>query len=856
MAQPPLYLNPSAPIDDRVADLVARLTLEEKVNQMIYNAPAIDRLGIPAYNWWNECLHGVARAGIATVFPQAIGLAATWDTNLMFEVATAISTEARAKHHEFVRQGERNIYQGLTFWSPNINIFRDPRWGRGQETYGEDPFLTARMGVAFVKGLQGNDPRYLKVVATPKHFAVHSGPEPERHRFDAITSEQDLRETYLPAFEACVTEARAYSIMGAYNRYRGEACCASQKLLQEILRQEWGFAGYVVSDCGAIRDIFADHNIVATPEAAAAMAVIAGCDLNCGDMYRHLVPAVQQGLISEREITTAVSRLFKARFLLGMFDPPERVPYAQTPYEMNDCSAHRQLALQAARESMVLLKNDQNILPLSRRLKAIAIVGPNANDIPVLLGNYEGRPSAPITVLEGIRRKLNPETQLIYRRGCDLIYPAIAALNPIPPSALKPPVEFADQAGVRAEFFNNMNLAGAPVHTLFTDNIDLNWKVNAPPSGMQPYHFSVRWRGLLIPPISGEYELGVTSDDGFRLYLNDELFLEDWTHHAARTSRKRIYLEANRTYPFQLDFYQNLGGALCQFSWLKPGDPALFFQAVDEEFQQTVAAAANADIIIMVGGIHPQLEGEEMEVAAAGFRGGDRTALDLPDIQEKLLQALCATGKPVVLVLLSGSALAVNWAQEHVAAILQAWYPGGEGGAVVADVLFGDYNPAGRLPVTFYRSADDLPPFEDYNMANRTYRYFQGPVLYPFGYGLSYTSFSYQKLRLTPTKIHPDQNVTVSVEVRNSGALAGDEVVQLYVSDLESSQPRPIKSLRGFQRLHLQAGEKRTISFTLAPRDLALYHETQGWLVEPGEFEIMVGGHSAFGLKRKLIVQQ
>lgn len=856
MAQQPLYLNPSAPIDDRVADLVARLTLEEKVSQMAYNAPAIERLGIPAYNWWNECLHGVARAGIATVFPQAIGLAATWDTNLMFEVATVISTEARAKHHEFVRKGERDIYQGLTFWSPNINIFRDPRWGRGQETYGEDPYLTARMGVAFVKGLQGNDPRYLKVVATPKHFAVHSGPEPERHRFNAITSEQDLRETYLPAFEACITEARAYSIMGAYNRYRGEACCASQKLLQEILRQEWGFAGYVVSDCGAIRDIFADHKIVATPEAAAALAVKAGCDLNCGDMYRHLVQAVQQGLISEHDITTSVMRLFKARFLLGMFDPPEQVPYAQTPYEMNDCSAHRQLALQAARESMVLLKNDQNLLPLSRRLKSIAVVGPNANDIPVLLGNYEGTPSAPITVLEGIRRKLNPETKLIYRRGCDLIYPAIAALNPIPPSALKPPAEFADQAGVQAEFFDNMNLAGAPVHTLFTDNIDLNWKDHAPPSGMQPFHFSVRWRGILIPPISGEYELGVTSDDGFRLYLNAGLFLEDWTHHAARTSRKRIYLEANREYPFQLDFYQNLGGALCQFCWLKPGDPGLFFQAVDAEFQQTVAAAANADVIIMVGGIHPQLEGEEMEVAAAGFRGGDRTSLDLPDIQEKLLQALCATGKPVVLVLLSGSALTVNWAQEHVAAILQAWYPGGEGGAAVADVLFGDYNPAGRLPVTFYRSVDDLPPFEDYNMANRTYRYFKGEVLYPFGYGLSYTSFNYQKLRVTPTRIHPDQNATVSVELRNSGAVAGDEVVQLYVSDLESSQPRPIKSLRGFQRVHLQAGEKRTVTFTLTPRDLALYHETQGWLVEPGEFEIMVGGHSAGGLKRKLIVQR
>ncbi|MDZ7263008.1 MAG: glycoside hydrolase family 3 C-terminal domain-containing protein [candidate division KSB1 bacterium] len=854
-AQQPLFLDPSAPIDDRVTDLVSRLTLEERVSQMVYNAPAIERLGIPAYNWWNECLHGVARAGIATVFPQAIGLAATWDTNLIFEVASTISTEARAKHHEFVRNGERGIYQGLTFWSPNINIFRDPRWGRGQETYGEDPYLTARMGVAFVKGLQGNDPRYLKVVATPKHFAVHSGPEPDRHHFDAYTSEQDLRETYLPAFEACVTEANAQSIMGAYNRFRGEACCASQKLLHDILRREWGFTGYVVSDCGAIRDIFADHKMVATPEEAAAIAVKAGCDLNCGNIYPHLIRAVQQGLISENEITLAVKRLFKARFLLGMFDPPEQVPFAQTPYELNDCSAHRQLALQTARESLVLLKNDQHVLPLSRKLKSIAVVGPNADDVPVLLGNYEGTPSAPVTILEGIQRKLAPETELIFRHGCDLVYPTIATLHPIPASALKPPAEFADQSGVRAEFFDNMDLAGEPVHILFNQNIDLNWKFKSPPPGMQPFHFSTRWRGILVPPITGNYELGVTSDDGFRLYLNDVLFLEDWTHHAPRTSRKSIWLEASREYPFQLDFYQNLGGALCQFGWLKPGDPELFFKAVDDEFQQTVAAAAKADVIIMIGGIHPQLEGEEMDVDAAGFKGGDRTTLDLPAIQEKLLQALHATGKPVVLVLLSGSALAVNWAKEHIPAIIQAWYPGGEGGTAVADVLFGDYNPAGRLPVTFYRSVDDLPPFEDYNMTNRTYRYFKGEPLYPFGYGLSYTRFKYQNLKIEPRKIQPDQNALVTIDVQNAGALAGDEVVQLYVSDRESSQPRPIKSLRGFQRIHLLPGEQRTVTFMLTPRDLSLYHETQGWLVEPGEFEIMVGGNSVTGLKNKLIVK-
>ncbi len=849
MSQGPDFKNTSLPTEQRVDDLISRMTLEEKISQMKYNAPAIERLGIPEYNWWNECLHGVARAGIATVFPQAIGLAATWNTELMLDVATIITTEARAKYHEFVRHNERGIYQGLTFWSPNINIFRDPRWGRGQETYGEDPFLTARMGVAFVQGLQGDDPHYFKVIATPKHYAVHSGPEPDRHHFDAFTSEQDLRETYLPAFKATVVEAEAFSVMGAYNRFRGEACCASEKLLQKILRDEWGFEGYVVSDCGAINDIHANHKIVQTPPEAAALAVKRGCDLNCGNQYPFLVEAVKNGLISEQEIDVALKRLFTARFRLGMFDPDEKVPYAQIPYSKNDSEEHSQLALRAAQESMVLLKNSDNFLPLKKDLKSIAVIGPNADDVGVLLGNYNGTPSHPVTTLEGIKAKVSSGTKVRYAKGCELVYPSTVPIATIPGSALKPPKEFESEKGLRGEYFNNKNLEGQPDTIKYDETLDYVWREDAPAPGIQKDSFSVRWTGLLTPPVSGEYTIGVTGDDGIRLYLDDELLIEDWTDHAPITLKTTVNLKKDRDYRIKIEYYENAGGATIKLGWIKPNDKEEFYRSLDEDFQNAVRLAAQSDVAVFVGGISPRLEGEEMNVDAKGFAGGDRTDIDLPEFQEKMLKALHKTGTPVVLALMNGSALAVNWAEQNLSAIVEAWYPGQAGGAALADVLFGDYNPAGRLPVTFYKSVEQLPPFEDYNMAGHTYRYFTGEPLYPFGYGLSYTTFAYGDLKLSADKIKQSDALTISVDVENTGKVAGDEVVQLYVTDKKRSLPTPIKSLKGFQRVHLNPDEKKTVTFKLTSEHLSCYDENQGWIVEPGDFEIMVGPSSDSGKK-------
>ncbi len=688
---PPPYKNPNLPIETRVNDLVSRMTLEEKVLQMQNAAPSIERLGIPAYDWWNEALHGVARAGYATVFPQAIGLAATWDTKLMHEVADVISTEARAKHHEFVRNNQHARYQGLTFWSPNINIFRDPRWGRGQETYGEDPYLTARLGVEFVKGLQGNDPRYFKVIATPKHYAVHSGPEPERHGFDAKAYERDLRETYLPAFRATIVEGKAYSVMCAYNRTNEEPCCANKKLMTDILRGEWGFNGYVVSDCGAIRDIWEGHKFVKTEAEASALAVRAGTDLTCGKEYVTLLQAVKQGLITEAGIDTAVKRLMTARFRLGMFDPPEMVQYARIPFSENDTPEHRQLALQSARESIVLLKNANGTLPLRKDLKSIAVIGPNADAPEVLWGNYNGRPSRLITPLAGIKSAVSANTKVVYAAGSTL---------------------------------------------------------------------------------AGE-------------------------------SRQAMIEEA-------------------------------------------VKAAREADASVLVLGLSARLEGEEMKVEVPGFRGGDRTDISLPAAQEALLKAVVATGKPVVVVLLSGSALAVNWANDHASAILQAWYPGGEGGVALADVLFGDYNPAGRLPVTFYKSVDQLPPFTDYSMQVRTYRYFKGEPLYRFGYGLSYTKFAYSNLRVKSAKV--GESVKVTVDVTNAGERDGDEVVQLYLTDVTASAPVPIKTLVGFERISLRPREKRTVTFTITPRQMSLIDNDGKRVIEPGEFRVHIGGNQTSGL--------
>jgi beta-glucosidase len=685
------YQDPALSAEERASDLVSRMTVDEKISQMMNTAPAIDRLGIPAYDWWNECLHGVARAGLATVFPQAIGLGATWDEDLIFRVATAISDEARAKHHEFVRNGQRRRYQGLTFWTPNINIFRDPRWGRGQETYGEDPFLTGKIAVQFVRGLQGDDPKYFKTIATLKHYVVHSGPEPERHSFDAVTDERDFRETYLPQFEMGIKEGKAYSVMCAYNRYNGEATCGSEELLNGILRTEFGFDGYIVSDCGAINDIYRGHKLVGTAAEASALAVKTGTDLECGSAYRNLKEALEKNMITERELDIALKRLFVARFRLGMFDPPEMVKWASIPYSVNDSEPNKALAAETARKSIVLLKNENNLLPLKKSISKIAVIGPNADQSFVLLGNYNGNPSDPVTPLRGIREKLGSSAEVFYAQGC-------------------------------------------------------NWAT------------------------------GMTSQ------------------------KPEAELKA-----------------------------------------EAMEVAGKADVVIMCMGITPRLEGEEMRVSIDGFRGGDRTRIDLPDVQQELIRAIHSLGKPVVLVLLNGSALAVNWENENIPAIIETWYGGQAAGQALADVIFGDYNPAGRLPVTFYKSVNDLPDFSDYKMDNRTYRYFRGEPLYKFGHGLSYTTFAYSKLKV-PGKVKSGQSLKVSVRIENTGTMSGDEVAQLYVSNLDADVPVPIRSLRGFRRIHLKPGESRTVTFEVASDAFTVMDKNNKRTPDPGQYMITVGG--------------
>ncbi len=850
------YLDPDLPFDARADDLVARLTVEEKVSQLVHDAAAVPRLDIPAYNWWNECLHGVARAGMATVFPQAIGLAASFDPDLMGEVASAIGDEARAKHHEFVRRGQRGIYQGLTFWSPNINIFRDPRWGRGQETYGEDPFLTSRMGVAFVKGLQGDDPRYYKVIATAKHFAVHSGPEPDRHHFDARVSDRDLYDTYLPAFRALVEEGGVASVMGAYNRVGGEAATASQRLLGDILRKEWGFDGYVVSDCGAIEDIYRFHKIVASPEEAAALAVRRGCDLECGfgtaAAYLKLGDALSQGLLSEKDLDVAVRRLMLARLKLGMFDPPEKVRYTRIPYSVNASPEHGRLARRMAQESIVLLKNS-GVLPLSKGLKTLAVIGPNADALPPLLGNYHGTPARPVTILAGIEAAVGPGARVVYARGAALVEGRVDpnGAEAIPTEFLRPAASSRER-GLRGEYFKTRDLEGAPALTRVDPKVDFRWYRGSPTSealargeiapeaALGDDNYSVRWTGQLVPPASGDYDLMVSGDDGFRLYVDGQLAIDDWNerHGGSVVKMAPMKLEEGHAYALRLEYFEATRDAEIHLGWNRPGQK--------EPFEEAMAAARAAEAVVFVGGLSPEVEGEEMQVSYPGFQGGDRTSLDLPASQERLLEALHATGKPVVLVLLSGSALAARWAEDNLPAVLVAWYPGQEGGRAVADVLFGDVNPAGRLPVTFYESVDQLPPFSDYDMKGRTYRYFRGRTLHPFGFGLSYTRFEYSGLQLSTRSLKASGTVDVSVAIRNAGAREGDEVVQLYVRDVAPLAPLPLKALRGFRRVHLKAGETQRVAFQLTPaKDFSRYDsEKEAETVDAGEFEIQLAASS------------
>ena len=849
-----VYKDPAAPLDRRAGDLVSRLTLEEKISQLMNDAPAIERLDIPAYNWWNECLHGVARAGRATVFPETIGLAATWDTDQIFRVATAISDEARAKYHEFVRRGKRNIYQGLTFWTPNINLFRDPRWGRGMETYGEDPYLTGQMAVQFIKGLQGDDPKYLKTVATAKHFAVHSGPESLRHTFDAAVDDRDLLETYLPQFEAAVKEGGAYSVMCAYNRVDGQPACANPRLLADVLRERWGFKGYVVSDCGAIGDIWLNHKFAPAAPEGVARAVKAGTDLNCGVEYTNLLAAVRAGLLAESDIDQALRRLLTARFKLGLFDPPAMVQYAQIPYSVNDSPAHRELALETARKSIVLLKNDAHTLPLSKSLKTIAVIGPDADDPEVLVGNYNGDPSEPVTPLAGIRKKLGPGARVLYARGSDLAA-NMPAFEPVPSSALFTSNGADRRNGLNAEYFASANFDGQqhrpreltypssgkmvgdiprnpkPLFTRIDPQVAFRWWDGAPRPDMDDDNFGVRWTGYLSAPADGKYQLGAIGMNAFELYFDGKPIAQLNNIHERNYRYASVDLQAGKLYPIGLDYHEFVGDADIRLVWAHQQPAAR---------EEALAAARQADAIVLVLGLSPRLEGEEMSVPVEGFQGGDRIDIGLPRLQQELMEKVVALRKPVVLVLLNGSALAVNWARDHVSAMVEAWYPGQAGGDALADVLFGDYNPAGRLPVTFYRSARQLPAFTDYNMKGRTYRYFSGEPLFPFGYGLSYTSFSYGNLNLPKTAKAGDA-VKVTVEVRNTGTMAGEEVAQLYLKT-ENQSGAPIHSLEGFRRVALTAGERKTVQFTLSARQFSRVGPGGRRVAEPGTFRISVGG--------------
>ncbi|HVS96800.1 MAG TPA: glycoside hydrolase family 3 C-terminal domain-containing protein [Puia sp.] len=830
------FQDPDLPFDKRVDDLVARMTLEEKIGQMMNAAPAIPRLGIPEYNWWNECLHGVARAGLATVFPQAIGMAAAWDEDMQFRVATAISDEARAKYHDFQRQGKRLIYEGLTFWSPNVNIFRDPRWGRGQETYGEDPFLTGRLAVQFVKGLQGDDPHYFKTIATLKHFAVHSGPEPERHFFDAQADERDFRETYLPQFKMGIEEGKAYSVMCAYNRFRGEPCCSSNELLTTILRDEWKFKGYVVSDCGAIDDIYLHHKVVPTPEQAGALAVKAGCDLECATTFKHLKEAVQKGLVTEREIDVAVKRLFTARFRLGMFDPPDRVKYASIPYSVVDSKQNRELALDAARRSIVLLKNENHTLPLKKDIGTVAVIGPNADQWQMLLGNYNGLPSKAYTPLEGIRDRLGA-AHVLYAQGSPLAE-GLPAFVKVPAEVLS----HGNEKGLHADYYNHHDFSGDILFSATDPQLDATWGDGAPRKDMNGDDFGVKWSGEITPDQSGNYQLGIITTCKVNLYLDDSLvantsyhFRDEFNDPRLRNS-KTLQLQAGKRYRLRVEAGESYGDARVELVWSKQAT-----DRNDELLREALATARKADAVVLCMGLSSRLEGEEMDVNIEGFKGGDRTSLDLPKVQEDLIHAVAGLGKPVVLVLLNGSALSVNWADQHIPAIVETWYPGEEAGPAIADVLFGDYNPAGRLPVTFYHSLKDLPDFGDYAMAGRTYRYFKGDVLYPFGYGLSYSTFHYDGLK-PQSPARSGDSVRIAVDVKNTGALEGDEVAELYVSAKHATVPVPIRSLWGFRRIHLRPGEKRTLRFAISPDAFTVIDDKMRRVHLTGDYEISVGG--------------
>ncbi len=835
----PAYLDPSLPAEQRAADLVHRMTLEEKASQLVNQARAIPRLHVSSYDWWSEALHGVAVDG-TTEYPEPIGLGATFDPEGIHHMGVAISTEGRIKYLQAMRaQGHSNIFQGLDFWAPNLNIFRDPRWGRGQETYGEDPFLTGRMGVAFVTGMQGDDPRYYRVIATPKHFDVHSGPEPTRHKANVDVSKHDEVDTYLPAFRAAVTEGKAGSVMCAYNSINGEPACANQFLLEDQLRGKWGFQGYVVSDCGAVLDIFSGHHFKPTQPQASAISLQRGMDNECADFfakvkddhdYKPYLDAVKEGYLKESDIDTAVTRLFTARIKLGLFDPPAMVPYNRINEDALNSAGHKALALHLANESMVLLKND-GTLPLKTRGINIALIGPLAKQTRFLLGNYTGVPDHVVSIYDGMQDEFANDS-VTYAEGTQFLS---KSAEPVPASALK----VDGKPGVKASYSEMRQVAlveNAPkppvIASRVESTVDASQPLPAEAAGKGT--IAIHWEGTLTAPDSGDYDLGLEANGFFRVTLDGKQVALDFNASKVGTRLGRVHMEKGKAYPLVVDYGQMSGD--------QPPVARLVWKKVDLAPQaEAIDAAKKADVIVAVVGITSELEGEEMQVNEPGFAGGDRTSIDLPKPEQDLLEALSATGKPLVVVLTNGSALAVNWANEHANAILEAWYPGEEGGMAVAQTLSGWNNPAGRLPVTFYKGVDQLPPFEDYAMKNRTYRYFTGTPLYPFGYGLSYTKFAYSGLTLPADPVHAGDAMTAEVTVTNTGDRAGDEVAELYLS-FPSVPGAPLRALRAFKRVHLDPGASKKVSFYLKPRDLSMVSDKGDPIIAEGQYTVSVGG--------------
>ena len=829
------FRNPDLAINQRIDDLLNRLTPEEKVQQMMNQTPAIKRLGIPAYDWWNEALHGVARAGKATVFPQAIALAATFDEPELYKTFTLISDEARAKYNHYQEIGETDRYKGLTFWTPNINIFRDPRWGRGMETYGEDPYLTSMMGMAVVKGLQGDDPHYLKTHACAKHYAVHSGPEWNRHSFDAEVSPRDLWTTYLPAFKALVTKANVQEVMCAYNSFEGQPCCSSDKLLIEILRKDWQYNRIILSDCGAINDFYVKstttprHETHADALSASKDAVLSGTDLECGNSYRSLIEGLKNGKITEKDLEPSLRRLFKGRFELGMFDPKERVPYSKIPYEVVESPEHIAQALKMAHESIVLLENKGQTLPLSKTIKTIAVVGPNAADSTMLWANYNGFPTHTTTILEGIQKSV-PQANVIYLEGCN--HTATTLKEDLGAS-----ITYKNKKGFGCTYYNNKAFKGTPVYKGIAEQLRFTTGGNtqfAPNVNLKD--FSAQFEGTFTSPVDGPVTLKVEGNDGLRLFVDKQKVAEHWDKDYNRSKSYTLNAKKGKSYLIHIDYFQKIGNATLNF---------FITHNVPVDYAGVAKQAAQADVIVFVGGLSPRLEGEQMSVHAKGFKGGDRTNIQLPDVQKNMLKSLKATHKPLVCVMCSGSALALNWEKKNADALINAWYGGQEAGTAVADVLFGDYNPSGRLPITYYTSIDQLSDFQNYNMTGRTYRYMTQKPLYPFGYGLSYTTFKFKKATLSKTTLSPGESVDLKVTISNTGKHDGDEVIQVYIKN--PNDPKgPIKALKAFKRIPIKAGEQKEVTLAIASEAFNSFNdERQTMEIRTGKYEVLYGSSSA-----------